>query len=334
MAASPSPEVKAILKLTPALTTALSNEPLGVANTLLSKGLISREVYSCKVLMPTYSATEKASIMIDSVRKVVEIAPSKFTEFLDILSEVTSAKEVVESLRSTYQDELTSSIPQRSHQVSIPSNSMSLTTRTASPSSAVNTMSLAPSMTGPSPSQMMQYQARMAASAHHGMGISLSRRRRKRVSHPETFADTTGMQQSQPTPRSMIRVGGQSMLMDHSEMGTIQESILHGSLLADYMEDNTMEMQAHQRSGDIGPSAIHAGRPNIATGMYPHIMPHMTPPHSATSMHSQISTPQGEMIFCIDTHRNANVQTTAIKGIVSYVSGDCDESIQRTGLMS
>ena len=137
MASNPSPEVKAILKLTPALTTALSNEPLGVANTLLSEGLISSEVYS-KVLVSTYSAAEKAAIMIDSVRKVVEITPSKFTEFLDILSKVTCAKEVVESLRSIYQDEL---IHQRSHhQFSVPSNSVSFTRTT--PPSSVNTMSL------------------------------------------------------------------------------------------------------------------------------------------------------------------------------------------------
>ena len=107
MASNPLPEVKAILKLTTALTTALSNEPLGVANTLLSEELISSEVYS-KVLVPTYSATEKAAIMIESARKVVEITPSKFTELLEILSEATCAKEIVESLRTTYQSELTS----------------------------------------------------------------------------------------------------------------------------------------------------------------------------------------------------------------------------------
>ena len=53
MAVNPSSEIKAILKFTPDLTTALSNESLRVANELLSKGLISSEVYS-KVLMPAY----------------------------------------------------------------------------------------------------------------------------------------------------------------------------------------------------------------------------------------------------------------------------------------
>ena len=287
MASNPSPEVKAILKLTPALTTALSNEPLGVANTLLSEGLISSEVYS-KVLVSTYSATEKAAIMIESARKVVEITPSKFTEFLDILSKVTCAKEVVESLRSIYQDEL---IHQRSHQFSVPSNSVSFTRTT--PPSSVNTMSLASLITGPSPSQMMQYQERRAVTAHHGMTVPHTR---MRVSHPEAAA-ATGMQEIQPTSRSMIKVDQPSMRMAHSEMGhmgMMQQANMHGQQQALY---NTIHMQPHQMRGHMGHSAVHAGQPKIASGEFCHMIPHMTPPHhipSATSMHSR--RPQGEMM--------------------------------------
>ena len=135
MAANPSPEVKAILKLTPDLTTALSNEPLGVANELLSKGLISDEVYS-EVLESNYSATRKAAIMINSARKVVKLTPSKFTEFLEILSELNCAR-LVESLRSTYQSESTSQILQGSDQFSMPSSSVTFT-RTPPPTSTVS----------------------------------------------------------------------------------------------------------------------------------------------------------------------------------------------------
>ena len=106
MASNPSPEVKAIMIRTHELTTALSNEPVGVAGMLLGKELISSEVYS-KVLVPTLSPIEKAAIMVESARKVVETAPEKLTVFLEILSEQICAKEVVESLRSTYQSELT-----------------------------------------------------------------------------------------------------------------------------------------------------------------------------------------------------------------------------------
>jgi hypothetical protein len=88
---------------------ALSNEPLGVAGSLLSKGFISGEIMA-KVLIISYTPTEKAAILIEAVRNKIELAPSKFTELLEILSEVACAKEVVESLRSTYQSELASLI--------------------------------------------------------------------------------------------------------------------------------------------------------------------------------------------------------------------------------
>ena len=107
MVSNPSPEVKSILVRTHDLMTALSNEPLGVAGILLSKGFISSEIMS-KMLVVSYTPTEKAIILIEAVRNKIELTPSKFTELLEILSEQTCAKEVVESLRSTYQCKLTS----------------------------------------------------------------------------------------------------------------------------------------------------------------------------------------------------------------------------------
>ena len=107
MASNSSPEVKSILMRTHELTTALSNDSLGVAGILLSKGLICREVYS-KMLVDTYTPAKKAAIVVEAVTNTIEAAPAKFSSFLEILSEVTCAKEVVESLRSTYQSKLTS----------------------------------------------------------------------------------------------------------------------------------------------------------------------------------------------------------------------------------
>ena len=106
MAASPSPEVKAILKHTHDLTTALSNDSLGVAGILLSKELICKEVYS-KMLLDSYTSAKKSAILVEAVRNSIEIAPVKFQCFLEILSEQVCAKEVLESLCSTYQSELT-----------------------------------------------------------------------------------------------------------------------------------------------------------------------------------------------------------------------------------
>ena len=104
-----SPEVKSILKQTYDLTTALSNDSLGVAGRLLSKELICREVCS-KILIGSYTPAEKAAILVEAVGNTVEIAPVKFQCFLEILSEVVCAKEVVERLRSTYQSESLSSL--------------------------------------------------------------------------------------------------------------------------------------------------------------------------------------------------------------------------------
>jgi hypothetical protein len=110
MKSNSPPEVNAITMGTRDLMLALSNEPLGVAGSLLSKGFISGEIMS-KVLIISYTPTEKAAILIEAVRNKIELAPSKFTELLGVLSEVECAKEVVERLYSTYQSmqsELTS----------------------------------------------------------------------------------------------------------------------------------------------------------------------------------------------------------------------------------
>ena len=98
------PEVKSILKQTPDLITALSNDPLGVAEILLSKELICEEVHS-EMLIDSYIPRKKAAILVKAVRNTIKIAPDKFQVFLEILSEVVCAKEVVERLHSTYQSE-------------------------------------------------------------------------------------------------------------------------------------------------------------------------------------------------------------------------------------
>ena len=116
MASNLSPEVKSILVQTHDLMIALSNEPLGVAGILLGKGFISDEIMS-KMLVVSYTPKEKATILIEAVRNKVELAPSKFPELLDILSEVT-CEEVVESLRSTYQSELISVVHDQSRLIS------------------------------------------------------------------------------------------------------------------------------------------------------------------------------------------------------------------------
>ena len=101
-----SPEVWSIIKRTPDLTTVLANEPVSLAAILLNRNLISYEAHY-KVLLHIYTPTQKAAIMVESARKMIERDRLKFTELLEILSEVTYAQKVVQSLHSTYQSELT-----------------------------------------------------------------------------------------------------------------------------------------------------------------------------------------------------------------------------------
>ena len=94
MASNRSPEVNAITTHTHPPMLALSNEPMTVAGILLGKGFISEEIMS-KVLVVSYTLREKATILIEAVRNKIELAPSKFTELLEILSEVMCAKELL-----------------------------------------------------------------------------------------------------------------------------------------------------------------------------------------------------------------------------------------------
>ena len=184
---------------------------------------------------------------------------------------------LVENLRSTYQSEsaLASQTIQGSHQFSMPSNSVTITG--TMPPSSENTVSLASSMIGPSPSQMMQYQERNQA--HHGIGMQHTTMGQVNMSHPKA-ATAPGMQ-----PISQLPMG-----LAHSQMDAMQLPNVYTQQQAQYMGYNITEVQA---SGDIEPSAIHAGRLEMASGVYPHMIPHTTPPHH---MHSCSQMPQGEMI--------------------------------------
>ena len=106
MAANPSPEVKAIMMQTRDLTIVFSNDSLGMAGKLLSKELISKEVY-LKMLVDSYTPAKKAAILVEAARNSIEIAPVKFQYLLEILSEEFWTKEVVEKLHTTCQSELT-----------------------------------------------------------------------------------------------------------------------------------------------------------------------------------------------------------------------------------
>ena len=58
------------------------------------------------MLVTSYTPAEKAMIVVEAVRNSIEIAPIKFEDFLQILSEQTMTKSVVDVLRSAHQSKL------------------------------------------------------------------------------------------------------------------------------------------------------------------------------------------------------------------------------------
>ena len=103
MASFVSPEMKTMITHSDELTTSLSTDPVCVAGALVGKKFIQNEVLL--KMLGNDTPTGKAVILVEAVRKEIEMTPDKFSEFLEILSEQSWAKGIVESLRSTYQSE-------------------------------------------------------------------------------------------------------------------------------------------------------------------------------------------------------------------------------------
>ena len=109
MASTPSPEVNSIIARTAELSTAISSDPLAISHVLLSKQLISTETLS-KMVLTCHTPAEKATIVVEAVRTTIKLAPTKFEQFLRILSEQPMTTSVVDGLRSTYHSKLSCGI--------------------------------------------------------------------------------------------------------------------------------------------------------------------------------------------------------------------------------
>ena len=104
MASIESPELKTVDAHSQKLAMALSSDPVCVAGALVSKKFVQDGVLR-EMFTGGDTPTEKATILVEAVRKEIEADPERLTQFLEILSEQTCAKEVVESLQSTYESE-------------------------------------------------------------------------------------------------------------------------------------------------------------------------------------------------------------------------------------
>lgn len=99
-----SPEFQTLLTCNSHLTAALRQNPLSIANGLLSKGFISQEVHS-QMLLPTLTNGEKVSRMLIVVRDAVKIAQNpqeKFKNFLQVIQEFRWTEEIENILWTKY----------------------------------------------------------------------------------------------------------------------------------------------------------------------------------------------------------------------------------------
>ena len=85
------------------LINAISADTLNVAGVLREHDFISDEV-SGKILRPSSTPQEKATVLVSAVKKKIKTAPKRFPELIRVLSEQVSTKDVAEMLHSAYQD--------------------------------------------------------------------------------------------------------------------------------------------------------------------------------------------------------------------------------------
>ena len=103
MASIVSPEMNTMIDLSHELTAALSSTPMRVTRALVRKKFVQSDVLLEMLIDDT--PTGKTVILVDAVKKTIEASPAKFSELIEILSELSWATNVVENLRSIYQRE-------------------------------------------------------------------------------------------------------------------------------------------------------------------------------------------------------------------------------------
>ena len=96
--ASENKESQTILTCQVQLIDAIAADTLSVAVALQEQEFISDEV-SGKILRPSSSPQEKATILVNAVRKKIKTAPKRFPELMRVFSEQASTKNIAEMLQ-------------------------------------------------------------------------------------------------------------------------------------------------------------------------------------------------------------------------------------------
>ena len=85
------------------LINAISADTLSIAGVLQEHEFISDEV-SGKILRPSSTPQEKATILVSAVKEKIKTAPKRFPELIRLFSEQLLTKNIAEMLQSAYQD--------------------------------------------------------------------------------------------------------------------------------------------------------------------------------------------------------------------------------------
>ena len=95
-------ESQTILTYQDQLINAISTDTLIIAGVLRECEFISDEV-SGKILRPSPTPQEKATILVNAVREKIRTTPKRFPELIRIFSEQVSTKDIAEMLQFAYQ---------------------------------------------------------------------------------------------------------------------------------------------------------------------------------------------------------------------------------------
>ena len=102
---SENKESLTILTYQDQLVSVISAHTLSIAGVLRECDFISDEV-SGKILLPSSTPQEKATILISAVREKIKTDPKRFPELIKVFSEqaLTKFADIAEMLKSAYQD--------------------------------------------------------------------------------------------------------------------------------------------------------------------------------------------------------------------------------------
>ena len=94
-------ELQTLLECNRELINAFSSDLTNVSGTLLARRFITEGTDS-EMRIESHAKDFRASQLVEAIRKKIELAPNKFKEFLEVLQEMWSTRDVADILSSRY----------------------------------------------------------------------------------------------------------------------------------------------------------------------------------------------------------------------------------------